>query len=981
MNSANRMIDFYAEAITHLTGASIVNIACCQSGRVECYSTIGEQCVPLLPEFDPSRPDIYLPNLKDNQKLIFSDLKNKLTSIFKGQEDNSILIHLNFKEGDELFLETDDKKLTNDKQTNHLKKADKRTNSLWLGLIFTRQLPAWLSKGSLKEIEHSDRQFFPLLESLLNLGYLLVNHLKNTATLLQDPVTSLSSRISFQNNLRELIESASQVAMIMINLANFQIINKKFGHDVGDRVITKIANILTQTLRKQDLISRFGGTLFAIAFRFKPNDDITDVANKLYFELQQLEYLQGAFLPQFKLGASVINVASQSDGISDYMTELITKADQALHAAKTENQTNIVIWHPQLHLKYQQQQDYISGIFTADTTTDYRNMSLLWDISNLVSTYNQFDILFDKVIQRFAQSFDFDMGGLVFNKTDNEQSMVIHLKVDEQGRAYRLQQLDSYDDKLLLTTLQSSQNVQPQYLTVNETEALFVAPFNEHDKGVFYLRGTTANFNLESTSLLLLTALVKQLGRAYTREILKQKLNLQLFNQKEQLQAELNLLKQTLNSSEILYHSKVMQDLMKQAYRSAKSDTTTLIIGESGTGKERLVHAIHQKGNRSDRPLVIVDCGAIPETLIESELFGYVKGAFTGAERNSKGRIFDADGGTLMLDEIGELPLRVQAKLLRFVQEKQYTPVGGTQSNQVDVKIIAVTNRDLQHEVNQGRFRQDLFYRLNVVVLQPPPLRERIEDIPLLAKHFLKKSAVLHDESPKTLLPDTLDKMMQYTWPGNIRELENCLIQATLLCESSHIEFSELGINQQESSIRSSQTLMSNCINTSLPEQAYVDLEKNDYSVVEQHENFLKQFNLTMAQFVREIVQQSKSENSPIGRWLEDDLLIMTYHASQKNTHQVAMRLGLPHSTARRRANKISSEKEQYREKGWQHVIETLGPIVNGDFFLGNDTIKKLKLELLQIVLHEMNGNITLSAALMGMSEPTFYKWKKKLVS
>ncbi|KGJ95226.1 sigma 54-interacting transcriptional regulator [Colwellia psychrerythraea] len=979
MNNNKRMIDFYAEAIARLTGASFVNIACCQSKQVESFSTTGELSDHLLPEFDLSRADICLPKLKDNEKSFLPQSTTKLTSIFKSQEKNSFIIHLSFEQVDESYSDTDDKNSRSEVRRRPQNNADKSAQSLWLGLTFTHHLPNWLSNDALAENGDSDQQFYPLLESLLKLGYLLVNHLESTAMLLRDPVTSLSSRIEFQSSLRKLFAESSQVAMIMINLADFQVINKKFGHDVGDQVITKIAQVLSQTLRKKELISRFGGTLFAIALPFNSRDDIANMTNRLYFKLQQPEYLQGAFSPQFKLGASVINTGSQDASITDYMTELITKTDQALHAAKTESQLNIVIWHPQLHLQYQQLQDYISGIFTADTTTDYRNMSLLWDISNLVETYSQFDVLFDKVTQRFAQSFNFDVSGLVFHKTDDEHSTEIHLKIDEQGIAHRLQKIDSSLDEPLLNILQSSQNIQPRCLTINESETLFVTPFNEHGKGLFYLRGTNSNFNLESASQLLLTALIKQLGRAYAREILKQRLNLQLFNHKEQLQAELDQLKQTLHSSEILYHSKVMEDLMKKAHRSATSDTTTLIIGESGTGKERLVHAIHQKGNRRDRPLVIVDCGAITETLIESELFGHVKGAFTGAERSSKGRIFDADSGILMLDEIGELPLRVQAKLLRFVQEKQFTPVGATKINQVDVKIIAVTNRDLQHEVNQGQFRQDLFYRLNVVVLQAPPLRERVEDIPLLAQHFLKKSALLHDEPLKTLLPDALDKMMKYSWPGNIRELENCLIQATLLCESSQIKFSELGIAQDDSSNTISPQLASGNIKTTLSEKINTIVDKEEQSVVEQHESFLKQFNLMMAQFVRGIVQQSKSEQSPLGRWLEDDLLLLTYLASQKNTHQVAMRLGLSHSTVRRKINKISSENDKHREKDWQHVMEELRPIINGQLFLGNDTLKRIKLEMLHTILHEVNGNATLSATLMGISEPTFYKWKKEL--
>ncbi|MEO7732994.1 MAG: sigma-54 dependent transcriptional regulator [Kofleriaceae bacterium] len=221
-----------------------------------------------------------------------------------------------------------------------------------------------------------------------------------------------------------------------------------------------------------------------------------------------------------------------------------------------------------------------------------------------------------------------------------------------------------------------------------------------------------------------------------------------------------------------------MRKLRAALDRLAGQDVSILIRGESGTGKELVARALHERGARRKRRFVALNCGAIPESLIDSELFGHAKGAFTGATADRPGVFVEADGGTLFLDEIGDMPNAVQARLLRVLQEGEVRPVGGSGVRSVDVRVIAATHVDLTLAVEQGRFRQDLFYRLNVVVLSVPPLRDRIEDLPMLAAHFLRKHGGAH---PMTLSPDALDAMMTYGWPGNVRELENAVMHAVAL--------------------------------------------------------------------------------------------------------------------------------------------------------------------------------------------------------
>jgi len=238
--------------------------------------------------------------------------------------------------------------------------------------------------------------------------------------------------------------------------------------------------------------------------------------------------------------------------------------------------------------------------------------------------------------------------------------------------------------------------------------------------------------------------------------------------------------------------SPAMRALFDLIDRIAKARTTVLITGESGTGKERVARAIHKRSDRSDGPFLVVNCGALPEALMESELFGHEKGAFTGASTRHTGLFREANGGTLMLDEIGELPQSLQVKLLRALQERSVRPVGATQEFPIDVRVLAATNRDVEADVAAGKFRQDLYYRLNVIRLSLPPLRERREDIPLLAERFITRFAAEMGKDVAGFTTDALKALEQYTYPGNVRELENVIERAVALSGSRVIGLGDL---------------------------------------------------------------------------------------------------------------------------------------------------------------------------------------------
>ncbi len=245
-------------------------------------------------------------------------------------------------------------------------------------------------------------------------------------------------------------------------------------------------------------------------------------------------------------------------------------------------------------------------------------------------------------------------------------------------------------------------------------------------------------------------------------------------------------------SSQPLGASKPWMDALHVAKMVADTDSTVLLQGESGTGKEVVARYIHDLSGRAAKPFLSINCGALPENLLESELFGHVKGSFTGATRDKEGLFFAAGEGTFFLDEIGETTPAIQVKLLRVLQQREVIPVGATEAKPVNARVIAATNRDLEEEIRRGNFRSDLFYRLNVVSIVLPPLRDRPGDIPLLAEAFLKRAAEMRNEEPRSLQPEALEAMQGYHWPGNVRELENALERAGILAKGPSIPLTAL---------------------------------------------------------------------------------------------------------------------------------------------------------------------------------------------
>ncbi|OHE27169.1 MAG: two-component system response regulator, partial [Syntrophus sp. RIFOXYC2_FULL_54_9] len=276
------------------------------------------------------------------------------------------------------------------------------------------------------------------------------------------------------------------------------------------------------------------------------------------------------------------------------------------------------------------------------------------------------------------------------------------------------------------------------------------------------------------------------------------------------LRKENRLLKESLGERfdrrNLIGRSAAMTSLIDTAFQVAPSEATVLVTGESGTGKEMIAGLVHYNSLRKDGPFIRFNCAAIAETLLESELFGHEKGAFTGADRLKEGKFRQADGGSLFLDEVSEMSVGMQVKLLRVLQERELTRVGGSEVLAVDVRLIAATNRDLLKEITAGRFREDLFYRLNVVTLHVPPLRERPEDIPLLSQEFLARFAVKNRKTIRGFTPQAMDRLLRHSWPGNVRELMNAVERGVVLSRGEYLDEKELSILLPETGTPASPT-------------------------------------------------------------------------------------------------------------------------------------------------------------------------------
>jgi DNA-binding NtrC family response regulator len=439
-----------------------------------------------------------------------------------------------------------------------------------------------------------------------------------------------------------------------------------------------------------------------------------------------------------------------------------------------------------------------------------------------------------------------------------------------------------------------------------------------------------------------------------------------------------------------------MESLVATAHRVAATDATVLITGASGTGKELLARTVHELSPRRGQPFVIVDCGAIPTTLIESELFGSEKGAYTGAQARRAGRLAEANYGTVLLDEIGELPLEVQTKLLRFVQEKQLTRVGGTRQQKVDVRILAATNRNLKAEVAAGHFREDLYYRLNVIHLAVPPLRDRPEDILHLANHFLEIFSVQYQKNVRRITPAAASALTRHTWPGNVRELQNRIMQAVILCEGSQLGPDELGLSStssvsapvdsspvdpEDSHVVAEEPAIADAPREPRPaESPPLPIDPPDRQAQWRPRNLdtlLAELRQKLAELIYSADNGLSPNMLPLGRWLDEDLLVAADTLTEGVARRAATTLGLAETTFRRRLQKAKDRIYaglSPRVADWEDVQPILTQMVRSAADADRDLIGLAQRVLLEEIVARFPNDVKTGSALLAVSSPTFRK-------
>lgn len=879
-------------------------------------------------------------------------------------------------------------------------------------LVHSAALPDYIAELSLQSIEANTERAW-LSSLVLKTMCVTTENLRlveHYIHLTSDSLTRLRSRTSLQTGIDEQI-AHSGIVLCMVHCIDFQHVNRKFGQAKGDLVLHEIAGVIEQHTRTEDISGRFGGALFGIAINAESAADGFTFASKLQTALNKKTYLQNAIRLTFNIGLAFVSQEEDQLDSGSTSSLLINRAEQALKAAQNSVNPTIVQWEPDKFRLDEQEFNYLGGIFTPDNVTNYRNMLLLWDISSIIADEHSFERLLKSVVERLAFTFEFTFAGIVsVNESkdahDIGKNYSFELQnatdiIDLEWKVHPYQDLVQSAAKLAIA---NSQHTESQEDGLNS----LVIPLGNDSKECFFIMGHNELLDLTHDTVMLFVGFARQLGKAFKRSQLEDELNKNLEQQNAQLAQELLELKAGMQSSALVYRSAKMQKIVEQTQRAAQTDATVLITGESGTGKEKLINAIHVLSPRNKQPLVIVDCGSIPETLIESELFGHIKGAFTGAQSSNTGKIQAADGGILVLDEIGELPLSMQPKLLRFVQEKHYTPVGGNKSIAVDVKIVAVTNRDLAYEVNKGNFRKDLFYRLNVVTLHNPPLRERTEDIDLLCQHFLSKFARQFEMDKKRLDQSTIEQMKSYSWPGNVRELENKLMQASLLTTSEEIHFTDLNLDINELqehnprlTAQASEPMLVEYHQNQLPNANHglnnannpQPVANSEYNATQLHDIdtsdneilqlpstpqvWCRQFAQATTRFLASLDKQTMLSIS-IGNAIELRLLNMA-HSKCKSHAKTAILLQLPISTARRRLQKDLPDLSTFEhETHWRAIEQLLTQLVNAQIHL-DAPVEVVKNIVANSILEQHSANMGLASQLMGVSEPTMYKLRKQL--
>jgi diguanylate cyclase (GGDEF)-like protein len=837
----------------------------------------------------------------------------------------------------------------------------------WLGLRFEEhrsgEPPDDLLSFPATAVGLSDERWW---KGFLGLGVAFAAHARSLSRTTFDHVTGLPDRPELQTELEAALgrgqEPASPKILLLLGPDDFGWVNERLDRRSGDLVLREIATGLQAGLRSRDYVARYGGAILAVILHDAPAEDGQRVAENLVRRLGEQRYHGGILRLEFSAGLALADPLEPID-----VHELIRRADQALSAAKRGHAGNVRVWEKGSDVERAGSIDRLQGIFTGDKSKDYRNMRLLLDAVTVVAASTDPAELARSFTERLFETLHARRVGVLERTRQGVFELLGGLERAESGtRDFRVGEAD-------LAVLERACR---EGLFVSEGGgepgdlSLCAMPLFLQDRclGGIVLEVTALNVSFEGSDRRFLDALASEMAVALDRARLIERERERQREEKERLEAEVTDLRRVAHGSRLAYRSAAMESLLLTTRRVARTDTTVLITGESGTGKEMLAHTLHELSPRRERPLVVVDCSVLSPTLIESELFGHERGAFTGAHARKPGRLLQAEEATLFLDEIGDLPLDLQSKLLRFVQEKQFTPVGGVSPRRVDVRILAATNVDLQSRVAQGRFREDLFHRLNVVRLNVPPLRERRDDILHLANVFLKQFAALYRRPAHHFTPRAERALDAYPWPGNVRELQNLVLTSVLFCDAAEVDVNDLQAFQSKTVAPVVAVADSAAEAVPSPQSPIQDA----HSTSDPSQRLRK----ALGRAVAAALASGPAGLAPLGKWLTEDLILAADRMCSGVSRRGAELLGLPDTTYRRQQQAAARKRasgQAHRAPYWAPVAGVLESFIRarrGDTEVCQSAEACLLAELDAVLPRDARK----AAALLGVTEVTLLR-------
>ncbi len=808
----------------------------------------------------------------------------------------------------------------------------------------------------------------PLWTEVIELVTAFAAHARDRSRAPCDQVTGLPDRNEFHVALTRALAHAQQKALpfvlLLLGPEEFGWVNERLDRRSGDRVLLEIATLLRAGLRMGDHVARYGGAMFTVILSDTTAEDGRLAAENVVRRLAEHRYHRGTLRLEFSAGVAAADPAEPLDG-----QEVIRRADQALSAARRGLAHSVCVWERGSEIERAGSVDRLQGIFTGDRSKDYRNMGLLLDQMAVVAASTDPGELARRFAQRLSEALRARRAG-VLERSGNGFELLAGVE-RTHGEAQFFEVGDR--DRALLERALCERSVVVEGAPDPAALSLCAVPLLIEDRclGGILLEVTSVNVSLEGPDRRILEALASQMAVALDRARLAELERLRQREVRERLEAEVNDLRRVVKGSRLAYRSAEMESVLLAARKVAGTDATILITGESGTGKELLAHTVHELSRRQDRPFVIVDCSTIAPALIESDLFGHERGAFTGADSRKAGRLALADGATVFLDEIGDIPLDLQSKLLRFVQEKQLTPVGSVVPLRVDVRIIAATNSDLRAQVAGGRFREDLFHRLNVVRLELPPLRERRQDILHLARLFLRQFSALYRRPAQHFTPRAEEALESHAWPGNVRELQNVVLTTVLFNDTPEVEVESLrGLDEgpRPGSITSAPAMAPGPSSRPPPDAGAPGLDTSSTAAMN--------LRRALAREIAEALRPGGPGIRPIGKWLAQDLVLAGDRLSGGTRRRGARLLGLPDSTYRRQLQATTRDRAAEapgRSPSWPAVLSVLEEFVrarSGEV----DVCQWAEACLLAEIESAAPGDARSAAALLGVTEPTLLR-------